>query len=344
MKLSMLPRSMACTLLTLMALQWSTTNALLVATGHKKLTAPMSNITGKDHGQVLYLVYSDSRFYNTRMEWVLETWGKYVPRSAFTVIGDSPFNSSRAKVIATTCPPHSHEEGACCKYAEAVIYAHQVMQQDKRFEWAYFVDDDTYVRPAALEQALASVPPNPAGKGQVLGNLGCRSEPCSGICAGGGYAASRRAVELAVGADANAFLQEQMGNCRKCGRWADMAMSEIFHSRQIPITTIPGLYGWKLNKWDFDKTLALANQPLMYHYVQSESQMMVLDGLFGHNQSNSTYYSNYVESDFDEPDRTMCSTYRNRTICSTSSDPVNTPWLALFQFSNVLARLRKLAQ
>uniref|UniRef100_A0A7S4PWH5 Fringe-like glycosyltransferase domain-containing protein n=1 Tax=Alexandrium monilatum TaxID=311494 RepID=A0A7S4PWH5_9DINO len=288
--ISGMPAARPPELLESMPVSFSASSVEEGAEATSRLHAASSAAERARHGGVLYVVYSDSRFYDTRLRWVLETWGGGLPTSALLVIGDAAAPASLgAHVHRTRCPPHSHEEGACCKYAEAVILARKLLQRDPSFSWAYFTDDDAYIRTDAMGRALARQPDADDGRGMVLGNFGCANETCvGGLCAGGGYAASAVALRRLVdGGDAGAFLAEQMQNCAKCGRWADLAMTQIFQARGIREEGLPGLNGWQLDKNCFDRSLESADgEPLMYHYVRSRAQMQFLYRLFAqHNET-----------------------------------------------------------
>lgn len=230
---------------------------------------------------VLLIVYSDSHFYNTRLKWAKDTWIKQVDPAHLVVIGDAAAGPDfGVQVHETKCPPHSHWEGACCKYAEAVIEANKRMQQDPSLGWVYFLDDDTYLRPATLATQLAKLSPSP-GHGRVAGYWGCGSSGKDGLCAGGGYAADREAISRMVNESPADFLREQMSYCSTCGQWADIAMSQIIKNRtSIDVEFIPGVYGWKLNKDDFYLSLH-SSEPVLYHYMTNEAEFQFLHTLFG---------------------------------------------------------------
>lgn len=280
--------------------------------------ASSATVEGIGKSNVLYVVYSDSLFYDNRLKWVIDTWAKGVPRSSFVVIGDTVPENFSAIVHKTRCPPHSHEEGACCKYAEAVVLAHKLMQGNPTFQWAYFTDDDAYVRTDALEQALMRQPGDAEGNGVVLGTFGCAGQSCrNGLCAGGGYGANVRAVERLMEESPSVLLQEQMENCARCGRWADVAMSQIFQNRKIEQRPLPGLNGFIRDKCDFDKSL-VANEPLMYHYVRSWQQMEFLERLFLPQARTQAIVG--------EDKSAQCASYHGNVQCAKSTSSQDRPW------------------
>jgi len=287
----------------------------------RKYSALTSNTEG--HGKVLYMVYSDSNFYKTRLQWILKTWIAQLPLNSLMVIGDAaPKDAMAVNLHPTSCPAHSHWEGACCKYAEAVILAQKLMERDRTFQWAYFVDDDAYVRTSTLEHALGSQ--QPEGKhGVVLGTWGCAAHgKCPGMCAGGGYAASFNALHAAVGGSSEKFLQEQMSFCADCERWADIALTQVYKEHGTEHRKLPGLNGWKLSKADFDRSLQMGRpEPLMYHYISSWNQMDMLHRLF-HSEPSQTIASADAAAQ-----TVQCVEYRGNKQCALSANAADCPWI-----------------
>merc|ERR1740117_2338835 len=162
------------------------------------------------------------------------------------------------------------------------------MQQDTSLAWVYFIDDDVYARPEAIAQFLTgdhddtAGSPGNASNGLVRGTFMCGSNGCGqGLCGGGGYAADRRAVEAMLSDGPLDFMQKQMENCNKCNRWADLAVFQFVLDKNITMGPLPGAYGWRMRKGEFDKSLERGSpEPLLYHYVQSEQQMSFLHSLF----------------------------------------------------------------
>merc|ERR1711971_68733 len=139
-------------------------------------------------------IYSDSKFYNSRLKVADETWAAKLPASHLQVIGDKEaYLRPGLNVTATRCPPHTHSEGVCCKFAEAAIHAHAAFHKDPRLQWAFFADDDTYVRVDVLHKMLNKheVVRNAVNntKGRVIAIWACGTKDCNGYCGGGGYAA-----------------------------------------------------------------------------------------------------------------------------------------------------------
>jgi len=279
-------------------------------------------------GQVLFVVYSGSQFYTTRAKWIMETWGHNLPLANLVFVGDSPAVGPAAAtalrgatVHVTACQPHSHQEGMCCKLAEAALLASGIMRQNGAFGWAYFMDDDAYVRPGAMSRHLLSQGPS-TGSGLVLGIFGCTTDACQdGLCGGGGYAADAKAVSTLVGSDARAFLQDQLRSCDKCSGWADVALSRLFYDRALEVRHLEGVHGWRLKKPCFDDSLTdMEHEPLMYHYITSETQMQLLHMLF----TASTSATVALVSQLAREER--CATFRGSEQCSASANAADMPW------------------
>lgn len=278
--------------------------------------------------RVLFTIYSDSAFYSSRLSWVRDTWASETPETVLRAIGDKKAPKGFGmSVQPTNCPQHSHWEGACCKYAEAVIQAYDEMQVNKDLDWAYFTDDDAYVRSSALAEAVLKQDPVGNGNGVMLGTFGCGTQDCSGgLCGGGGYAASRQAISALVGNSPANFLREQMAGCHACERWADIALSKVATSRSIKFTPFDGFKGWQMKEGDFRKSLL--QNPLMYHYIQKEGEMNFLHALFSKNASavadGGAGDTSPVRGLFTRSREQKCVQFELRTHCATT----DFPWLA----------------
>eukprot|EP00929_Paragymnodinium_shiwhaense_P108868 TRINITY_DN75218_c0_g1_i1.p1 TRINITY_DN75218_c0_g1~~TRINITY_DN75218_c0_g1_i1.p1 ORF type:complete len:446 (+),score=107.86 TRINITY_DN75218_c0_g1_i1:111-1448(+) len=319
-------------------------------------------------GSVLFVVYTGAEFYETRVKWIMDSWAAGLPSDALLFVGDRPLQptstyqageeedaqsqrSQRSRIIPTSCKEHSHGLGACCKYGQAVIEAQRWLQLHSRFRWVFFVDDDSYVHTRAVEETLAvhrDLSFADAGDedyGVVFGNFGTSAGEClGGLAAGGGYIANRQAVFALVGENVSGLMEQQMANCVRCGGWADLALSEIFDDRGITRLRLPGLYGWQLEKSCFDLSLQRERgkgEPLIYHYIRTPAQMLVLHELLGDMQGadgseGSEQPASALEASLDEHQRArLCATYsggqpgqgRSRTSCAASESPWETPWI-----------------
>eukprot|EP00932_Pfiesteria_piscicida_P009024 SRR837773.19658.p2 GENE.SRR837773.19658~~SRR837773.19658.p2 ORF type:complete len:312 (-),score=99.00 SRR837773.19658:57-971(-) len=275
-------------------------------------------------GKVLFVVYSGSQFYSTRVKWLVDTWASSLVPSDLVVVSDRlPATAAerasvgRATIHATACQAHSHEQGMCCKLGEAAVLTAAFFQKYPNYKWAYLTDDDVYIRPDAVQRFLEAQPASGA-PGVVFGTFGCRSDRCpNGLCGGGGYAASSGAMAAVVGGvgGTQGFLKETMSNCDKCAGWADLAVSQLFFERKLDTRPLAGSYPFRLTKPCFDAALADATKdPLEFHYVTSEHQMRLLHTIFG--AGNATASSS--------PE--LCTSFRSRTACAASAEPAELPW------------------
>lgn len=283
-----------------------------------------STIPAKTISDILFVVYTDSLFYETRINYVLETWGSQLLPESLVFIGDTPATVSNRTIRGSNCETHSHWEGACCKYAVAVYAGYQWVQQSgPERAWVYFTDDDAYVAVDNMVQGLRRhgkiLGAKDAHHRSVLGIHGCATHDCRGLCAGGGYALSRSALETLVKhpdtMSEQEFVAEQMKQCRRCERWADQALSSIIQKRGIQEVQMSGLYGWFLDERKFKESLRAPYPPLMYHYVREENQMMFLHVLFGPESAVG-----YFETSG------PCAQYGNRTSCAATLNWNDIPW------------------
>jgi len=204
------------------------------------------------------------------------------------------------------------------------MLANRVIERSRhRLGWAYLTDDDAFVRPLAMTRRLTEFPPS-TGKGHVLGIFGCGSGGAceDGLCGGGGYAAQAQALSALVGTDSSSFVRDQMRNCERCGRWADLALSRIFYERALEVGGLQGLNGWRLKKPCFDEDLAATDhEPLQYHYITTESQMRLLHELFTARTSGRevSLVSQLAREE-------QCATFRGNEHCASSASAEDLPW------------------
>lgn len=253
----------------------------------KPLTAVVPNSTD----EVLFTVFTDSIFYDSRLAGILDTWGRDISPNLFMAISDKKrelppgaslsMHLAGTEVTETKCPPHSHGVGACCKWAEGVIAAQERMEQNPKLKWAFFSDDDVYLRPAAITSALKQHEDSNE-KPLALGIFGCSTPGgCSGLCGGGGFAVNRAALQRLAGKDPVAFLNEEMSMCMKCDQWADQAISMVWASKGIEMLQLPGLNGWFMKEDQFVNQLS-SGQSLLFHYQRTKNQMEALHEMFTH--------------------------------------------------------------
>lgn len=280
--------------------------------------------------KVLFVTYSDSKFYDTRIKWVLSTWAKDLNRSEFLIVSDKePKTDIGARVRGTSCQAHTHD-GACCKVAEAMLIANEEMQRDPNLKWVYFSDDDVYLRPDQMRKALAGQQASDGNSnGIVLGTFGCVYKPpggaqcAGGLCGGAGLAVSRQAAgRLAAGKDGKggqSFKEEVMQFCGKCGFWGDISISSTFAEMGIETRPLQGLHMLQSSKACFDRDISDSRpfEPLEFHYMKTEQQMQLMHRIF--NPSGATSSASSGSS-------SLCATYRGVTQCAASAAEQDKPW------------------
>jgi len=296
-----------------------------------------SLVSPDSNGTLLFLVLSDSNAYGTRLKWISDSWAQDVHSSLLVAIGDyaDASGTDNVRVEPTRCPAHSHD-GACCKEGEAVINAHQLLQQQPSLNWAYIVDDDAYVRPSAMEAKLKGIDPiGDHGRGTMAATLGCVTKNCqTGICGGGGIALSREALDSLIGDSPAAYFKQHMETCDRCEMWGDVTLGTQAFEHSISMVQLEGTNAWTMNKQLFDTQLQEADtqEPLMYHYIKSEGQMRFLHHLFSNSSSSSAQSSGATDDTKAAPKLlhtleefdSSCANYRGHVHCT--SDPLSLPW------------------
>jgi len=273
---------------------------------------------------VFFTVWTDSKFYDTRLKFILNTWAKDLSSDVFVAVSDlkrttnaseEGMNLPGTQVHETNCPAHTHWEGACCKWAQGVINAQNKMLENPHLKWAFFSDDDAYVRPSYVAAALRK---REQAAPLALGILGCKTSipkstaNCSGLCGGGGFALNRAAVNRLAGDDPAAFLKDQMSWCMKCNRWADQALAMIWKDRGINVGVMDGLNANRQSLPDFKK-LVDTGRSLVFHFQRTEHQFQALHEIFTQERQlvNETG---------------ACIDHQGHKTCTASDDNMDTPW------------------
>eukprot|EP00929_Paragymnodinium_shiwhaense_P123323 TRINITY_DN9700_c0_g1_i1.p1 TRINITY_DN9700_c0_g1~~TRINITY_DN9700_c0_g1_i1.p1 ORF type:complete len:294 (+),score=60.27 TRINITY_DN9700_c0_g1_i1:43-924(+) len=279
---------------------------------------------------VLFIIQTGSQFYDTRLRWIAETWGSELNRASVVAIGDKPGGVDNKINIQVTKCPQNHGEGGCCKIAETIITAYNMMAKNPSLEWMFYSDDDAYIRPDAMQQVLSkedSAGQN--GKGAVYGVVGCYTPKCRfGICGGGGFAASREAVRTLVESDGAAnLLRKMMQLCKECDEAADVAAGQAMLHQSIKLAYLPGLFGDRFqDKRSFEGSLTDKDTPLMYHlaHIKSRGQMEFMQAMFHRSvEKYPAFHQGAANSTSQD-----CASYRNYTVCLNDgrTAPDNAPW------------------
>jgi len=273
---------------------------------------------------VLFTVWTDSNYYDTRLKGILQTWGKKIPAHRFMAVSDkrrgTPGKRDPGSLVEETdCPPHSHGKGACCKWAKGLQFAQQRMEQNPLLNWAFFADDDVYLRTDAIASMLKS---HDTEKPVALGIFRCQDaqrncppgkEP-TGLCGGGGVAMNRAAMAfLATGDKAGWLMEQEMNHCKKCGNWADIALSMVLKERGIEMRNVEGLHEQLLEEHAFREELTHGKPRLGYHYESHVNQLLMLHELFTGEK---------LLSEQNGP----CADFKGRRACAFSHHPKDVPF------------------
>lgn len=266
--------------------------------------------------QVLFTIVSDSLFYNTRVKWLSETWGKDVPEDALMIVADQktedhvPF-----RLEETDCERGSHDVG-CCKFGHAIYLAAQRLNDKHNFEWFYFADDDVYVRPDTMKTQLAKrrITKWPIAKGL----LGCANDQCSGLCGGGGFLLNRKGLQKIVGnLTKQQFVRQSMQLCSDCDHWGDLAVSKLIKDRDIKLENMKGLHPWRLDYDKFLEELSGPRPPITLHYQKSSEQLHMLYRLFSRSKEAEAARAAASQTG-------KCVEFEGHKSCDANQD--ETPW------------------
>merc|ERR1719401_2764862 len=130
------------------------------------------------------------------------------------------------------------------------------------------------------------------------------------FCGGAGHGLSRQALQSLIGMSKAKFLKAHLEKCPMCAMWGDLTLGAAAIEKHVELTTLVGASEGTMNKQSFDDLLVRPDEPLTYHPIRDERQMMFLHKLFS-NQGEA------IENGY-------CATYRNNTHCT--SDISSVPW------------------
>lgn len=298
-------------------------------------TTTKANKDGLTYPDVLFVVYTDSMFFATRVLYILSTWGSELAPQSLLMVGDKEGSLLGYNVMQSNCPKHRHS-GACCKVGVSLYRAYEKVIKN-RLSWAYFTDDDAYV---VVKHIVAGLRSKKKHAKTMLGIFGCAvRNVCAGLCGGGGFAMSREALEAMVGHPKpmafQAFIDEFDSYCVRCDMWGDQAVSAMAQQRRISQVEWPGLHGWLMKKRDFTQDLGVSQRvpvigrpwltdrepepqlPLMYHYIREEAQFRFLHRLFGPSKDGTCP---------GEDGKGPCIQWGKRRCCARSASPLDIPW------------------
>ena len=108
----------------------------------------------------MYVVRTSSKFYQTRLKYLLVTWTSLVPKHVYFVTDKFLPNISQNHFILTqnTCGEEKHAMNTlCCKTAHDFILFHRHIT---KYDWFCHFDDDQYVNTNNLEKYLSKLDSN----------------------------------------------------------------------------------------------------------------------------------------------------------------------------------------
>lgn len=230
---------------------------------------------------VLYVVRTWHKNYDTRLRSIMRTWARSVDPDSLLFVGDKSHDNPQ--VLASPGCGSDHGLGLCCKTGHALALARGRMAGRS---WALVVDDDTYVSPNNIENALSG---HNASSLVALGCNACGPKLCSNrggnFCGGCGYAVSAAAMEALVDKSHEAFEKEMVGMAAssEAEQYDDIAVSCLLKRRGVATKSLEGMHGWKLeNQKAYLAAVRAANPaPLTFHYVSADT-MAFLQDAFDH--------------------------------------------------------------
>ena len=235
---------------------------------------------------VLYVLRSHSKNYGTKVVATLDTWAKDVNNSgtdSLLMVGDKA--SENPPILPAKGCGNDHWQQLTCKTGVALQLAHEQLGLGN-FSWIFVIDDDVYLHVANVHRVLSNFDPS---KIIAVGIVGCGGHllPGGGFCGGGGYALSRPAMEKIMAQGEPAFQKDLMepshlAKERNGQAWDDISFSKLLRRHHIPMLQMKGLYGWRLegaqrNKSSLNSAYIKAIHqteplPLTFHYVNPEQK------------------------------------------------------------------------
>lgn len=248
--------------------------------------------SGKNKEDILYVVRTWHKNYETRLPSILKTWASPLDRSSLLIVGDQELKDP--VVHAANGCLSDHHVGLTCKTGHSLALA---AEQIGDRSWVFVIDDDVYVNTSNLEGLLKE---RDASALVALGIPGCGTPHCDdhqgGFCGGGGYALSRAALKALVDKPTATEFQNELLDMTKVyypgeTPWDDITTTCLMKRRGITVERIDGLYGWRIpdnSKAAPNGKLSTAYKnaihsssplPLTFHYV-SEQEMYTIQDQF----------------------------------------------------------------
>lgn len=253
-----------------------------------KLNLDAASPTHKAKGNILYVIRTWHKNYDTKLPSILETWASTVDGSSLLIVGDQDLQNST--VHAATGCLNDHNVGLTCKTGHSLALAAEMIGT---YSWAFVIDDDVYVNTSNLEGELKK---HDASKLVALGRPGCGAPHCDdhqgGLCGGGGYALSRAALKALVDKPTAKDFQNELLDMTKVfypgeTPWDDVTTACLVKRRGITIENLEGLYGWrvpggstpapdgKLSSSYIGAIHSVNPLPLTFHYISPEEMYTI---------------------------------------------------------------------
>lgn len=259
---------------------------------HMLNVAKRSN-SSKVKSNVLYVVRTWHKNYETRVPSVLKTWAAPLEDSSLLIVGDRALSSQKGPTIyaATGCSS-DHHVGLTCKTGHSLALA---AEKIGKHPWVFLIDDDVYVNTSHLEMVLKQHDPS---KLVALGIPGCGTPHCDdhegGFCGGGGYALSQAALKALVDKPNPDEFHDELLDMTKVfypgeTPWDDITTTCLMKRRGIAIERMEGLYGWRLPEsskaspdgkltTNYKAAIHSSNPPpLTFHYITPEEMYTIHD-------------------------------------------------------------------
>jgi len=247
--------------------------------------------THKAQGDILYVVRTWHKNYDTRLPSIIDTWGSALDSSSLLIVGDKDLHNPT--VYAATGCSSDHQVGLTCKTGHSLALAAEKIGSRS---WAFVIDDDVYVNTSNLEGLLKQ---HDASRLVALGIPGCGAPHCDdhqgGFCGGGGYALSSAALKALVDKKSPMDFHNELRDMTKVfypggeTPWDDITTTCLMKRRGITVEHIDGLYGWRIpgdSKAAPDGKLSPTYKraihsssplPLTFHYITPKEMYTIHD-------------------------------------------------------------------
>ena len=198
---------------------------------------------------ILYLVLTTAKHHTTRVQGIVETWGREVA-SQLLFMSDAP--GPYKNIIALDSPPGDiwRKQILSLRYLEQVPHA--------SFPWFFFCDDDTFVNTPALAAELATRDPSQNSCFCDPLNLYSPMPDLTYPAGGAGFAVSHTA------------LLKLFVEAPRCPRFdfSDVAVGACMRQTGCQLIQLPGLHSQPPEY--YRQRGPLPTRALTFHYIQPD--------------------------------------------------------------------------